>query len=109
MTNTKRPIRVLPDGTRVYFNYTKYTPVPDDQRKYKRHKIDDERAVRWRGDWLLPLELLADGYREMPETMPDELAYEHIKVNLQCRCRVCMRPQAKKYFSKWRREHGLPA
>jgi hypothetical protein len=64
------PVRELEDGTRVYSNFTTYTPVPDEQRKYKRRRPDDPRAVRWGGEWLLPLDVLPDGDRTMPATKP---------------------------------------
>lgn len=68
---THRPIRELEDGTRVYADYHRYTPVPPEQRKYAVRKPDDPRAVRWRGDWLLPLETLPDEDRLLPATRPD--------------------------------------
>jgi hypothetical protein len=55
---THHPIKVLPDGTRVYANYHRYTPVPDP------------RAVRFHGVWLLPLELLPEDERVLPATRP---------------------------------------
>lgn len=101
---THHPIRVLPDGTRVYSNGVRRKPVPDHLRKYKRRKPDDPRAVRWRGDWLLPLELLPDDERVMPLTRPDTDAYDHMSKPRKCRCDVCRRPEAKKWKAKWRRE-----
>lgn len=67
---TRHAIRELDDGTRVYSNYHRYKPVPDEQRKNKRRKPDDPRAVRWGGEWLLPLPVLDDEQREMPATKP---------------------------------------
>lgn len=66
----RKKIVVLEDGTRVYSNYTKYVPVPDAERKYRRRKPDDPRARRWGGEWLLPLELTPDDQRVMPKTRP---------------------------------------
>jgi hypothetical protein len=67
---THHPIKVLPDGTRVYANYHRYTPVPEDERKYGVNKPDDPRAVRFHGVWLLPLELLPEDERVLPATRP---------------------------------------
>ena len=86
-----QPVKVLADGTHRYSNYTRYRPVPDDQRKYRRRKPDDPRAVFWAGDWLLPLPVLPEDQRVMPETRPDSLTLEH---RARCTCEVCQRPQA---------------
>ena len=67
---THRPIREEADGTRVYSNYTRYKPVPEEKRKYARRRPDDPRAVRWGGEWLLPLPVLPDDERTMPATRP---------------------------------------
>ena len=61
-------LRKEPDGTLVYTNYLRYKPVPVEQRKYKRHKPDDPRAVRFHDTWYLPLELLPDEERVLPDT-----------------------------------------
>lgn len=69
---THHPIRTLPDGTRVYSNGTRYKPKPRSERKYAVRKPDDPRAVRWRGEWLLPLKVLPDDERKnFPQTRPD--------------------------------------
>lgn len=89
---THHTIRTEPDGTRVYSNYTRYTPVPDHLRKKNRRKPDDPRAVRWKGDWFLPLEVLSDDERTMPQTQPDADAGRHLLTNLRCQCQACTRP-----------------
>jgi hypothetical protein len=63
--------------------------------------------VRWRGTWLLPLDLVNDGQRVLPETRPDTDAYEHMSRSVMCRCRVCRRPEARHWIRKWQREQGL--
>lgn len=68
---THHPIRVLEDGTRVYANYHRYKPMADSERTNKRRKPDDPRAVRFHGNWFLPLDVLPDAEREMPVTKPD--------------------------------------
>lgn len=99
---THHKIRTEPDGTRVYSNYTRYKPVPEEQRVYKRRKPDDPRAVRFRGDWFLPLLFRPDELRYMPLTQPDENAYEHmVKFGARHNCEVCTRPAAKKWIRKW--------
>lgn len=75
---------------------TRYTPVSGPDRVNRVRKPADPRAVRFHGDWFLPLQLLADRRRRMPETRPDTDAAEH---SLLCRCKVCMRPEAE----RWRR------
>lgn len=99
----RRPYRTEPDGTRVYDNGMRYKPVADADRKYKRHKPDDPRAVRFRDQWFLPLELLDDAARAWPETVPDEVTLEH---RARCTCRVCRRPQA---AVLWRRRRAREA
>lgn len=108
MTTQHPLVRVEPDGTRVYSNYHRYRPVPADQRKYAVRKPDDPRAVRFRGEWFLPLELAPEDGREMPETRPDTDAYDHMSTNLTCRCVPCLRPEAERWRRRWRREQGLP-
>ena len=104
---TKHEIVTLPDGTRRYSNYTKYTPVPEDERKYTRRKPDDPAAVRWYGEWILPLRLLPWELRAIPNTRPDDDAYLHMSKGRKCRCEVCKRPQADKWRKKWWRERGV--
>ena len=69
----KRPdpgtVEVLPDGTHHYSNGFRYTPVPDEERKYQRRKPDHPDAFRIKGDWFIPHEFLPDDQREMPETL----------------------------------------
>lgn len=104
---THRPIRTEPDGTRVYADYHRYKPMAPEERRNRVRKPDDPRAVRWYGQWLLPLETLPDAARGMPETRPDTDAYEHMDTDLLCGCEVCRRPEAERWRRKWRREHGL--
>ena len=92
--------RVEADGTRVYSDYHRYTPVPVEQRKYGVNKPDHPGAVRFHGRWFLPLELLPMRARAMPETRPDDQTLEH---RAQCRCQVCQRPQA---AVLWRRQRA---
>jgi hypothetical protein len=65
---THHRIRVLEDGTRIYSNGTRYRPVPPAERRYRVRKPDDPRAVLHNGRWYLPLELLPDDERVMPQT-----------------------------------------
>lgn len=88
---THRPVKVLADGTHVYKDYHRYKPMPDHLRKNKVRRPDDPRAVRWGGQWLLPLDLLPDEQRVMPETRPDSDTLEH---RAWCTCEVCSRPEA---------------
>lgn len=104
---THRPVKVLSDGTRVYADYHRYKPKPAEDRVYGVNKPEDPRAVRFHGRWFLPLDVLADGDRVMPETRPDTDAYEHMDRRGACGCAVCSRPQAERWRSKWRRERGL--
>lgn len=108
---THRPIRTEPDGTRVYVGGNRYKPVAKKDRKYAVKKPDDPRAVRWRSEWLLPLELLPDKRRRMPETQPDTDAYHHWWENLLCNCSACTRPQAEVYRKRARHDalHGRRA
>lgn len=102
------PIRIEPDGTRVYSNYQRYKPMADEDRVNKRRKPDHPDAVRHGARWFLPLPLLADEDREpMPLTRPDTDAYDHMSTNLWCRCDVCKRPEAERWRRKWRRDRGL--
>ena len=96
-------LEILEDGTRVYSNYTRYTPVPAEQRKKSRRKPDDPRAIRWKGDWLLPLTLLEEDKRTLPETIPDTVAFDHA-YRKYCPCPACRRPTARAWRKKWRRQ-----
>ncbi len=99
---TSKPIRrIEADGTVVYHDYHRYKPKPAEERIYAKRKPDDPRAVRFLSDWYLPLQLLDDNSREMPETRPDEQILEH---GIQCRCVVCRRPEAQ---ALWRARHNL--
>lgn len=104
---THHPIRVLEDGTRVYSNGTRYKPKALEERKTRVLKPDDPRAVRWCGKWWLPMELVPEDERQMPETRPDSDAYEHMKTTALCWCDVCRRPEAERWRKKWRRD-GCP-
>ena len=88
---TEHRIRVLPDGTRVYSNYTRYKPLAAAERVNTVRRPDDPRAVRFHANWFLPMDLLPDSRRQMPETRPDDQTLEH---RASCRCKVCRRPQA---------------
>lgn len=101
------PIRTLPDGTRVYSQGQKYKPKPQAERKYKVRKPDDPRAVRWCGTWLLPIDVLNDEQRSMPETREDRETYEHMSRSVLCDCDVCRRPTADRWRRKWRKDNGL--
>ena len=100
---THHEIEILPDGTRIYSNRTRYRPLPPEERKYKVRKPADPRAVMYNNEWFLPLDLLSRG-RVMPETRPDTEAYEHMSKPRRCKCNVCRRPQSKKWKLLWRRE-----
>lgn len=101
---TSHRIKVLEDGTRVYSNYTRYVPLSDTQRTYRKRKPDVPGAVRWQGTWLLPLEVLPDEERTLPQTRPDTDAYDHASKPRKCRCDVCRRPEARRWRNQWRRE-----
>lgn len=96
---THRRIRVLPDGTHVYANYNRYKPLAPEQRKYGVNKPDHPEAVRFHTRWFVPLELLPEDARVMPETRPDDDTLRHRAI---CRCQVCKRPQAPVL---WRQRH----
>ena len=98
------PIRVLEDGTRVYSNGTRYRPKTPEERVNRVLKPAQEGAVLWSGAWYLPLDLLPLAARSWPETRPDTDAYDHAGKARRCRCHVCLRPQARKWRSKWRRD-----
>lgn len=101
---THHEIRTLPDGTRRYSKGQRYKPVAPEDRKKGVRKPDHPEAVRFHGQWFLPLQTLPDAARVMPETVPDELAYEHMERTFLCRCRACRRPEAEKWRSKYRRQ-----
>ena len=91
---THHPVKVLEDGTRVYSNYTRYRPVPPEERKYGVKKPPVEGAVRMGGTWFHPLALLPQEARSWPETRPDTDAYLHAFKSRRCKCNVCRRPEA---------------
>lgn len=94
----------LDDGTRVYASGGRYRPKAPEDRVYAVRKPEDPRAVRYRGDWFLPLDVLPDEERgPVPETRPDSLAYEHAAKSPPCRCEPCQRPQAAAQRARWRR------
>lgn len=94
---THREIRVLPDGTHRYKDGHRYRPKAEHERAYGIRKPDDPRAVRFGSTWYLPLDVLPDEARVMPETRPDEETLDHWA---GCRCDVCKRPEA---LVLWRR------
>ena len=99
---SQHPIKVLEDGTRVYSNGTKYRPKAPEDRVYEVRKPPVTGAVLWAGVWHLPLDLLPLEARSWPETRPDTDAYDH--ASHPCRCHVCLRPAARKWRSRWRRD-----
>ena len=101
------PIKILDDGTRIYLNYARYTPMPDELRTNKVRKPDVPGAVRFHAEWFLPLDLLPNHLRLMPETRPDTDAYDHMVKPRKCMCVPCQRPEALKWQNKWRKERGL--
>lgn len=104
MTGTG-PIRIEADGTRVYAKGHRYKPMADADRTNKVRKPADPGAVRHYGNWYLPLPLLPDDARILPETVPDEETLSH---RAACRCHVCRRPAAKELWSsRWRRKNRL--
>jgi hypothetical protein len=84
-----------------------YTPVPLEDRKIGVNRPDHPEAVRFHTRWFLPLDVLPAVERVMPETRPDEDAYDHMSKLTGCRCDVCRRPQARRYQARWRRHQGL--
>jgi hypothetical protein len=64
-------VKVLEDGTRVYSNRTTYTPIPPEQRKKISRKPDAPGAFRFNADWFMPLPLIPEEQRSLPETRPD--------------------------------------
>ena len=101
---THHPIRVMPDGTRVYSNGVRYRPMADEDRVKKRRKPDVPGALLFQGNWYLPLELLPLEVRCWPLTRPDTDAYEHAAKPRRCRCDVCRRPEARRWRNQWGRE-----
>jgi hypothetical protein len=91
------PVRVLEDGTRVYANGVRYRPVADDERRNRKRKPEDPRAVRWYSEWIVLPELVADDDRSMPETVPDSEAYDHWLEKRGCRCFICKRPESRRW------------
>ena len=98
---THRPIRVEGDGTRVYADHHRYRPVAEGDRRRAVREPGDPRAVRFHGEWFLPLDLIPDERRCMPATRPDSEAVDH---KGGCRCEVCQRPAAQRL---WRKARGL--
>ena len=94
---THRDVIVLPDGRHLYEDGHLYTPMAERDRTYRVRKPADPRAVRFNGEWLLPLDLLPDEERVMPATRPDSDTLDH---RARCACEVCQRPQA---AALWRR------
>jgi hypothetical protein len=101
------PIKILEDGTRIYSNYARYTPMPDEQRTNTIRKPADPGALRFHAQWFLPLDLLPDDLRLMPQTRPDTDAYDHMAKPRKCMCVPCQRPEAVAWQEKWRKDHGL--
>jgi hypothetical protein len=97
---THRPIRTEADGTRVYADYHRYRPKKLSERAYGINKPDDPAAVRFYGRWFLPLPVLPDEQRVLPETIPDNETLLH---KARCLCRVCRRPQSAEL---WRRRRA---
>ncbi len=73
-----------PDGTRRYKSNPSVTYKPVG--RYKTRKPDHPDAVRFGGDWFLPLDVLELEQRTMPRTRPDEQGYDH---KLMCKCQIC--------------------
>jgi hypothetical protein len=99
-----RAYRVLEDGTRVYSNGVRYKPKSPAERKYKVRKPDNPDAVRWRGEWIEFVPLLQSEARVMPQTRPDEQAFDHYVLKERCQCEVCRRPESKRWRRLGRRE-----
>lgn len=90
-------LRIEEDGTRVYSNYTRYKPKSPSERKYNVRKPADAEetgAERWKGEWLLPLQVLPDDERQpLPVTVSDDMAALH---DLGCRCTPCLTPRVRR-------------
>lgn len=99
--------RTEPDGTRVYAHGHRYKPLADDERKYGRRKpadAEERGAVRFAGNWYLPLDLLDEPVRTFPWTRPDEEAAEH---ELGCLCYMCRSvPRVKRLKRRRLLRHG---
>ena len=104
---THHPIRTLSDGRKKYSNYTTYTPTAPEDRKYSVRKPDHPDAIRFHGDWFLPLDVLPDLVRVMPTTRADSDAYDHMGRGRPCVCDVCLRPEAKQWQAKWWKDRGV--
>jgi hypothetical protein len=105
---THHAIRTLEDGTRVYSNGTKYKPLAPSERKKGVRRPDHPGAVRFHGEWFLPLPVLPlDERKNFPLTRPDSQAYDHMP--MPCKCDVCRRPPEVigRWLRKWRRDHGM--
>ena len=100
---THHPVKVLPDGTHVYADRHRYKPMADEDRVNKVRKPADPRALLFAGDWYLPLELVDEADRVMPDTRPDDQTLLH---RADCKCDVCRRPGATRQWRlRARREH----
>lgn len=65
-----------------------------------------EQGAWFNSRWYPELDVLDDDEREMPETVPDEEAYDH---RFGCMCRACRRPEARHYKrARVRRGSGRP-
>ena len=102
---THRRIRVTEDGTHIYANYNRYRPLKPEERKYGVNKPDHPEAVRFHTQWFVPLELLDEAARVMPETRPDSATLDH---RATCRCEVCKRPEAAILWARRARRGGRP-
>lgn len=97
---TTATYRELEDGTRIYADGHRYKPKAPEERKYGVRRPDHPEAVRFHGNWFLPLPLQPDETRELPPTRPDEETLQH---KATCVCEVCSRPQARRYWRRVRR------
>jgi hypothetical protein len=95
--------RIEEDGTRVYHSYHSYKPVPLEERKIGVNKPDHPEAKRFHGRWFLPLDVLPEAERTMPETRPDTDGYRHVSKPRRCKCYVCKRPESEVWKDKARR------
>jgi hypothetical protein len=98
-----RAVKTLEDGVRVYRGGARYKPVAREARKIGVNRPVDDRAVRFHTRWFLPLDVLPDAERRWPETIPDEVAYDHMAKRGACRCLVCQRPAAEKWKRRYRK------
>jgi hypothetical protein len=97
---THKEIKTLEDGTRVYACGHTYKPMADSERKNKRHKPDDPRAVRLGQRWYLPLDLLPDAERVLPETVED-LPLDQLSGKM--RKKILRQRRAKQWPTSYRR------